>query len=187
VRRNPPTARAVASLAAVVCLIAAASVSAQSTLSGFVVGVTDGDTLTLLDDSKQQHRIRLDGIDAPESGQPFGNRAKQSLAALAFDRRAEATCAKTDRYERRICKVTVGRVDLGLEQIRRGLAWHLKRYESEQSAEDRAAYAAAEAEARQSGRGLWRDRMPVPPWEWREGRRKPQQTALIGIRGGRVF
>jgi endonuclease YncB( thermonuclease family) len=151
--------------------------SPQATLTGLVVGVTDGDTLTLLDDSKQQHQIRLAGIDAPESGQPFGNRAKQSLAALAFARRAEVNRPKTDRCGRRVCKVTVGGVDVGLERIRRGMAWHFTRHEKEQSAEDRATYAAAEIEARQAGRGLWRDRMPVPPWEWREGQRKRQPTA----------
>jgi len=67
--------------AAVACMLATGAVG-QSLLTGLVVGITDGDTLTLLDDSKQQHRIRLDGIDAPESGQPFGSRSKQSLADL---------------------------------------------------------------------------------------------------------
>jgi endonuclease YncB( thermonuclease family) len=160
-----------------VVLLALPGVAAAEALVGLVIGVSDGDTLTLLDDSKQQHKVRLDGIDAPEAGQAYGGRAKQSLAALAFDRRAEATCPKTDRYGRRVCKVVVGGVDVGLEQIRRGMAWHFKRYENEQGAEDRAAYSAAEEEARQAGRGLWRDRSPVPPWEWREGRRRPQQTA----------
>jgi endonuclease YncB( thermonuclease family) len=60
------------------------------------------------------------------------------------------------------------------------MAWHYKRYEKEQTPEDRAAYAAAEDKARQAGRGLWRDRMPVPPWEWREARRKSQRTAAAG-------
>jgi endonuclease YncB( thermonuclease family) len=160
-----------------VILCALAGVAVAETLTGLIVGVTDGDTLTLLDDSKQQHKIRLDGIDAPEKAQPFGNRSKQSLALLAFDHRAEATCPKTDRYGRQVCKVTVGGADVALEQIRRGMAWHFKRYEKEQRLEDREAYAAAEIEARQAGRGLWRDRNPVPPWEWRAGRRKPQPTA----------
>jgi len=159
------TSKAVA--IAIFCLVAATAASAQTILVGLVVGVTDGDTITLLDDDKRQHKIRLDGIDAPESAQPFGNRAKQSLSALAFDRRAQANCPKTDRYGRQVCRVLVGGVDVGLEQVRRGMAWHFKRYEREQSEQERAAYAAAEDEARQAGRGLWRDRMPVPPWEWR--------------------
>jgi len=89
-------------IAAFACLVAATCVSAQTTLTGRIVGITDGDTLTLLDDGKQQHRIRLEGIDGPESGQAFGNRAKQSLSDLAFDRRAEAVCPKTDRYGRQV-------------------------------------------------------------------------------------
>jgi len=117
----------------------------------------------LFADSKQQHKIRLAGIDAPESGQPFGDRAKQSLAARAFDRRAEVNCQKTDRCGRRVREVTVGGIDVGLEQNRRGMAWRIAWHEKEQSAEDRATYATAEIEARQAGRGLSRDQMPAPP------------------------
>jgi len=80
-----------------------------------------------------------------------------------------------------IAQTKTGSSEAGLDQIRRGLAWHFKQYENEQGAEDRAAYVAADAEARQAGRGLWRDRTPVPPWEWREGRRKPQRTASGGL------
>ena len=140
-------------------------------LEGRVVGVRDGDSLTLLDAGNVQHKIRLDGIDAPERGQPFGSRAKQSLSDLAFGRDAQAHCPKVDRYDRRVCKVLVGGVDVGLEQIKRGMAWHFKRYENEQSPEDRVAYATAEVQAREAGRGLWRDLHPVPPWEWRKSRR----------------
>jgi len=137
-------------------------------LTGRVVAVADGDTLTLLDASKTQHRIRLDGIDAPEKGQPFGQRSKDSLGDLAHGREARADCHKTDRFRRQVCKILVDDLDVGLEQIRRGYAWHFKRYEREQRPEDRAAYSAAETEARQAGRGLWRDRAPVAPWEWRK-------------------
>ena len=74
---------------------------------GTVVGVADGDTLTLLDASHTQHRIRLDGIDAPERTQPYGQRARQSLAALAHGRVARADCPKVDRYGRAVCRVIV--------------------------------------------------------------------------------
>jgi endonuclease YncB( thermonuclease family) len=141
--------------------------AAQTGLTGRVVGVSDGDTITVLDAGKTQHKIRIDGIDAPESGQPFGQRAKESLSGLAFGKDADAHCPKTDRYGRRVCRVLVDGVDVGLEQIRRGMAWHFKRYEREQSAQDRAAYAQAEQEARAGRAGLWRDAGPLPPWEWR--------------------
>ena len=159
-------------VAAIFCLTAVAAANAQTALTGRVVAISDGDTLTLLDASKVQHRIRMEGIDAPESGQPFGNRSKQSLSDLAFNREARASCPKTDRYGRRVCQVMVGGTDIGLEQIRRGMTWHFKRYESEQSEHDRTAYAAAEAEARRARRGLWADADPVAPWDRRAAKRQ---------------
>jgi endonuclease YncB( thermonuclease family) len=89
--------------------------AAQATLTGRIVGVADGDTLTLLDAGKQQHRLRLDGIDARETGHAFGSRARQSLSDLAYAREAEAKCAKADRYGRSVCVVSVDGRDVGLE------------------------------------------------------------------------
>ena len=89
---------------------------------GTVVGIADGDTRTLLDAGKTTHRIRIDGIDAPERTQAHGQRARQSLADLSQGRTAHADCPKHDRYGRAVCRVTVDCVDVGLEQIRRG-AW----------------------------------------------------------------
>lgn len=140
-------------------------------LRGQIVAVADGDTATLLDADRQQHRIRLDGIDAPEKAQPFGDRSRQSLRDLAHGRDAVAYCSKVDRYERQVCRVTVDGLDVGLEQVRRGMAWHFKRYESEQRPEDGRAYAAAEIEAREQRRGLWRDPAPAAPWDWRAAKR----------------
>jgi endonuclease YncB( thermonuclease family) len=134
---------------------------------GTVVGVSDGDTLTLLDANKAQHKIRLDGIDAPERTQPYGQRARQSLAALAHGRVASADCPKVDRYGRAVCRVTVDGVDVGLEQIRRGYAWHYVKYAHEQRAIDRARYAHAESDARAKNAGLWSFSDPVPPWDYR--------------------
>jgi endonuclease YncB( thermonuclease family) len=138
---------------------------------GKVVGVADGDTLTLLDERHQQVRVRLDGIDAPERTQPFGQRARQSLAALAHGREAVADCPKTDKYGRSVCRVTVDGVDVGLEQVRRGLAWHYVRYAREQSPEARAEYARAEQQARLERSGLWSTRDPTPPWDYRRAAR----------------
>jgi len=138
---------------------------------GTVIGVSDGDTLTLLDENKNRHRIRLDGIDAPERSQPYGQRARQSLASLAHGRTAQAHCPKTDRYGRAVCRVTVDGVDVGLEQIRRGLAWHYVRYAQEQSVAERSAYEQAERTARSSAAGLWSFRDPTPPWDYRRAQR----------------
>jgi endonuclease YncB( thermonuclease family) len=138
--------------------------------SGTVVGVADGDTLTLLGADRASHRIRLDGIDAPERTQPFGQRARQSLAALAHGRPALADCGKQDRYGRAVCRVTVDGVDVGLEQVRRGLAWHYTRYAHEQPAQVRGDYALAERQARDGRIGLWTYPEPVAPWDYRRAR-----------------
>jgi endonuclease YncB( thermonuclease family) len=134
---------------------------------GTVVGISDGDTLTLVDANKTQHRIRLDGIDAPERTQPYGQRARQSLAALAHGRSASADCPKVDRYGRAVCRVIVEGIDLGLEQIRRGYAWHYVKYAHEQRAVDRERYARAESDARLTHSGLWSFSDPVAPWDYR--------------------
>jgi len=143
--------------------------------AGTVVGIADGDTLTLLDGGKTSHRIRLGGIDAPERTQAYGQRARQSLAGLAQGRAAIADCAKTDRYGRAVCRVVVDGVDLGLEQIRRGFAWHYLRYAGEQPAAERAAYASAEQQARAERAGLWSYPAPTAPWDYR--RQKTDSSA----------
>lgn len=137
---------------------------------GTVVGIADGDTLTLLDDGRTSHRIRLDGIDAPERTQDHGQRARQSLAGMAHGRRAVAVCPKTDRYGRAVCRVTVDGRDVGLEQIRRGFAWHYVKYANEQSPADRERYVGAEVQARSTRVGLWSTSAAVPPWDYRRGR-----------------
>lgn len=136
-------------------------------LTGRVVGIADGDTLTLLDATKTQHKIRLAGIDSPEKSQPFGQVCKKSLSDLAYDRVATIESSKLDRYSRVIGKVLIDDRDVNLEQIRRGCGWHYKKYQNEQSLDDRLSYNSAEEAARASKVGLWTDKDPVPPWDWR--------------------
>lgn len=136
-------------------------------LVGHVVGVSDGDTITVLDDNKQRHVIRLMGIDAPEKAQAYGQKAKQSLSDLVFDRDVSVTWFKRDRYGRTVGQVLVDDKDVCLEQIKRGLAWHYKQYEREQSVEDRSRYADAEKEARSARIGLWIDDNPIEPLRFR--------------------
>jgi endonuclease YncB( thermonuclease family) len=162
--------RFLATVLVALCAIAPAAASAAE-LDGTVVAISDGDTLTLIGTDKRQHRIRLDGIDAPERTQPYGQRARQSLAQLAYGRAAIVNCPKVDRYGREVCRVTIDGVDVGLEQIRRGLAWHYVKYAHEQRAVDRARYAQAESEARARSAGLWSFEDPVPPWDYRRGER----------------
>ena len=89
------------------------------------------------------------------------------MSDQVYDRQVTVETGKRDRYGREIGKVLVDGHDANLEQIKRGLAWHYKKYEREQPPEDRATYAAAEIEARSASRGLWVDKEPMPPWEWR--------------------
>ena len=147
-----------------------ALLSPAAVIEGRVVGVADGDTVTVLDADETQHKIRLSGIDAPEKKQPFGQRAKQSLSDLVFDKSVTIETNKVDKHKRNVGKVLVDGVDANLVQVQRGFAWHYKAYEREQSAIERKVYADAENEARAARRGLWADSEPVPPWEFRHTR-----------------
>lgn len=143
-------------------------------LLGQVVRIVDGDTITVMDNAKVQHKIRLMGIDAPEKAQPFGRTAKLSLSSLLYGKQVAVEYYKLDRYGRTIGKVIVDGIDADLEQVKLGMAWHYKKYMKEQSDEDRALYTQAEAQARMKSRGLWHDAEPVPPWEWRKAHRGTQ-------------
>lgn len=155
-------------LLAIATLIAVSLPASADTLYGRVVGVADGDTVTVLDSAHRQYKIRLMGIDAPEKKQAFGNRSKQSLSGLVFNRHVQVEYNKKDKYGRLVGKIIVNGMDANLEQVISGLAWHYKQYEREQAADDRAAYADAENEARAARRGLWQEAEPTPPWEWRK-------------------
>jgi len=151
-------------IALVLCLVLQVQ---ADTLLGRVVSVADGDTITVLDDTNTQHKIRLTGIDAPEKRQAFGNVSKQSLADMVAGQSVAVEWVKADRYGRKLGKVLLAGLDCNLVQVKRGLAWHYKQYQREQSPTDQQIYSAAEIEARQVQAGLWRDAAPVPPWEFR--------------------
>lgn len=139
-------------------------------IRGTVVGISDGDTVTVLDVEKRQHKIRLAGIDAPEKAQAFGQASKKSLSDMVFGKKVNVIWDKRDRYGRIVGKISTDQIDACLEQVRRGMAWHYKQYAGEQSSDDRIAYAEAEAAARTRRVGLWRDAGPVAPWEFRQQR-----------------
>ena len=146
--------------------------SSAETLEGRVVAVADGDTITVLDDSHMQWRIRLLGIDAPERGQAFGGKSRESLSSLVFGREVLVEFYKKDRYGRTVGKVTVNGIDANLAQVHAGMAWHYKKYQNDQSVADRSAYADAEAQARSQRLGLWSTQETVAPWVWREQQRR---------------
>jgi endonuclease YncB( thermonuclease family) len=148
-------------------IVVSCSREATNSVSGKVVSIADGDTITVLDAQNVQHKIRLQGIDAPERRQDFGAVSREHLANLVFGKYVRIEFAKVDRYGRLVGKVWADGNDECLEQLKAGLAWHYKEYEKEQPASDRQLYANAELEARNERRGLWKDPSPTPPWEFR--------------------
>ncbi len=137
-----------------------------------VVAVHDGDTVTVLSNQRQL-RIRLTDIDAPELGQPFGKRSKTALADLCFGRAAALEIRGRDRYRRTLARLSCDGVDANAEQVRRGYAWVFTRY-----ARANSPLYALQLDAQAAQRGLWADRAPTAPWEWRRRHR----TAARSVR-----
>ena len=152
-------------LAPILALFLPVLVVASNIHEGKVVKVVDGDTLTILVD-KQQLKIRLSDIDTPERKQPFGTKAKQALSDLAFGKQARVIEVTTDRYGRIVGRVYVEGIDVNRELVAQGYAWVYRKYS------DDAELLRLESEAKQKGLGLWAEPNPIPPWEWRRGRRK---------------
>lgn len=138
--------------------------------SGTIVYVDDGDTLTVLDAERRQHRIRLADLDAPERakpglskpGQPFSAASGRNLAQLAKGRAAQLQCFEQDDFGRSVCRVFINGQDVSLEQIRAGYAWSAKgRFLRDPRA------VALEEQARRNRRGLWSQKGAIEPWIWR--------------------
>ena len=153
-------------LAGIVLLLLAQAAVAQE-LHGRVVGISDGDTLTLLVNGREEVRIRLSEIDTPERGQPYGTRARQALSDLAFGKAVRVAVRDIDRYGRTVGRVHAGAQDINAEMVRRGAAWVYRRYS------DDPALLRLEQAARAGRLGLWAlpEAERVPPWEWRAARR----------------
>ena len=149
------------------CLVLLAWPLLAAEYAGKVVGVSDGDTLTLLvpdGASFKQVKVRLGEIDTPESRQPYGERAKQVLSDLAFNQQARVVVQDTDRYGRTVGRVYVGGTDVNAEMVKQGAAWVYRQY-----AKDQALFR-LEAEAKAAKRGLWGlpEAQRCPPWDWRK-------------------
>lgn len=131
-----------------------------------VIGIADGDTLTLLVNNSPL-KIRLANIDAPEKSQPFGKNSKESLAEMCWGKDAQYEAFSIDRYSRTVALVTCNNIGVNLEQVRRGMAWVYKKYNKDPF------YVFVQAEAEKRERGLWQEADAIPPWEWRKNRIKP--------------
>lgn len=148
-----------------VCLLMQ-SASAE-VLLGRVVGVTDGDTVTVLNPDNRPVKVRLAGIDAPERKQAFGQRSKDTLAQWVAGQSVTVSYDKTDRYGRVVGKIEVDGQDINRAMLSSGMAWFYRKYAHELTAVDRVLYEAAETTAKEKRLGLWVDAAPIPPWDWR--------------------
>lgn len=140
----------------ITCLSAQAKI-----ITGEVIKIADGDTLTILTNTKQQEKIRLIEIDAPERRQAFGNKSQQSLAELCFKKPAIIHYDNRDRYGRILGRVFCNGIDANKAQIINGMAWVYVKYAKDYS------LFAIEKEARDKQIGLWQDKNPISPWKFR--------------------
>ena len=149
----------------ILCVIALRAY-AGSAFEGQVVGVADGDTITVRTEGNKQIKVRLAEIDAPEKSQAFGQRSKQSLSDMVFGKTVRVEQQDVDRYGRVVGRIFVGGSDVNAEQVRQGMAWVYRQYARD------ARLLKLEQEARDVKRGLWSDLNPMPPWEYRHGGRE---------------
>jgi endonuclease YncB( thermonuclease family) len=148
-------------------LLLAAPPKVVEEFSGKVIGVTDGDTINVLV-KKETVKVRLEGIDAPESGQSYGTKSKQALSDLVFGKTVTVKKTGTDKYGRTLGFVIVGDVDANAKLVEDGWAWHFKKYNDEER------LAKLEVAARKAKRGLWADDTAVAPWDYRARHKTPQ-------------
>ena len=159
----------VATLAAALIVFSGAAGSDSQepkVLVGNVIRVSDGDTIWVRDRCGQRHKIRLNRIDAPESNQPFGKESTMHLQSLIGDRDVLVEHKTTDRYGRILGIIYLGDMDVNLQMVRDGYAWHYKHFDATPS------YAAAENEAQSAKRGLWATTNPINPYRWRKSKRE---------------
>jgi len=154
------------SLAILTCAVVLSAQTPPDSIQGRVVGVSDGDTITVLQIDAQGHKtpikIRLDGIDCPEKAQAFGQRAKQYTSNMVFGKEVTVQISGKDRYGRSLGEVFISTTSVNQSLVKDGLAWWYRKY----TPEDRE-LEALETSARSERRGLWQDKQPTPPWEFR--------------------
>lgn len=148
--------------------VRASANNVQLVIEGKVIGVHDGDTITVLDQDNKKFNIRLQGIDAPELKQEFGAVSQKNLSGMVLGKQVKIFWNKVDKYRRTVGTIMLDGRDINIEQVKAGVAWHFKKYEDEQSPEDRRTYAAAEQAARVAKLGLWNIANPLAPGDWRQ-------------------
>ncbi|WP_424244420.1 endonuclease YncB(thermonuclease family) [Elusimicrobium posterum] len=134
-------------------------------ISGRVVKVADGDTITVLTAGLEEVKVRLYGIDAPESKQAFGSSSASQLSSLVWGKSVVVEIVEIDRYNRSVGRVTLGDLDVNQEMVLTGNAWV---YDSYCKISQCAGWKDLQASAKAQRKGLWRDKNPTPPWKWRK-------------------
>jgi micrococcal nuclease len=137
-------------------------------ISGKVIRVSDGDTITVLDANKSKHKIRLYGIDSPEGGQAFGDKAKKATSSLVYGKNVEINVLDRDRYGREVGIVFHNNTNINGELLKQGYAWVYTEYCKVRTCNE---WLEFEKKARAAHFGLWADPNPIPPWEWRTEKR----------------
>lgn len=147
-------------------------------LIGQVVSITDGDTLTILTESKQKVVVRLNAIDAPEKGQAFSNASKKSLSLICYKQSARLETFGLDKYGRTIGDVTCNEVNANTHQVDNGMAWVYRKYSNDP------VLIVLEAQAKNMGLGLWDDPNPVPPWDFKRQVTPPNLPVVKSTNSG---
>jgi micrococcal nuclease len=130
-------------------------------VSGQVIVVHDGDTVTILTADKTQIKVRLKGIDAPELNQAFGQKSRTALTSIIFGKIVEVRVIGVDQYNRALGHIAIGKIDVNITMVRNGMAWHYVKHSK------LPALAEAQTKALKARTGLWADKAPVAPWKWR--------------------
>ncbi len=137
-----------------------------------VVRVSDGDTVTVVfAKNGMKKKIRLATIDAPEFNQRFGIQSRESLRKLVYKKNVRVLPSAKDKYGRVVAEIFIGDVNINVEQLKRGFAWHYKFHAKSQSFAKKLIYSQAEESARKAGLGLWKSENPEPPWDYRKQNR----------------
>lgn len=146
---------------------------------GKVIHIADGDTVTVLRDG-QKVKVRLYGVDCPEKRQAYGTKAKRFTSDLAGMQRVEVVPVTVDRYSRTIADVYIegDGENLSEELVRNGYAWVYRKYCNKRIC---SFWLKLEAKARVNGIGLWSDSEPIPPWQWRRGKRNGSSVVEKGM------
>ena len=162
-------------------LLITTSTSAAEIL-GEVIGIADGDTITVLQ-NRTQYKIRLYGIDTPEKSQAFGNRAKRFISGLVYRKKVRVVEEDVDKYGRIVGSVYLGGTSVNEEMVRNGYAWVYRKYCKRSFCPD---WLGMAREARERGLGLWKDKDLIPPWDFRRGNisSAPSESPTYALAGG---